>query len=203
MIIATDGSGLLAENTAGYSVIIENHNMTSANANIDKRLLKIYGKIAATEYDNVQLTIDNNGILNVEFTQCKNKVAPTNNRGELMGILIALYYLHASNIQEPVTILTDSLYSINCIKKWYPSWKSKNNFYGKKNLDLLKIIDTLVENLNSSNKQFELEHINSHMPLYKIEKITDSNLRNKHTLNAMADYYATLGRKSNKKVNFE
>lgn len=209
MIIATDGSGLLAENTAGYSVIIE-YDESPSTSNLDSEFStksriakKIYGRIAATEYDNVQLTINANNIICIEFTQGKTKIAPTNNRGELMGILIALYYVYATNIQEHVTILTDSMYSINCINKWYPSWKAKNNFYGKKNLDLLKIIDILVASLKNRGKYFELEHINSHIPMYKVEQIADVQLKRKHTLNAIADYYATLGRKSNKKVIIE
>ncbi len=58
----------------------------------------------------------------------------TNNRMELMAVIVALETLKGSDHQ--VTIFTDSQYVVNSIeKKWVFGWKKKN-FVGKKNADL-------------------------------------------------------------------
>lgn len=59
----------------------------------------------------------------------------TNNRMELMAVIVALESLTRQNI--PLTIFTDSQYVVNSIeKKWVDGWV-KNDFRGgKKNKDL-------------------------------------------------------------------
>lgn len=59
----------------------------------------------------------------------------TNNRMELLGVIVALESLTKKNI--PLTIYTDSQYIVNSIeKKWVDGW-IKNDFKGgKKNKDL-------------------------------------------------------------------
>ena len=59
----------------------------------------------------------------------------TNNRMELLAVIVALQHLSKKNI--PITIFTDSQYVVNSIeKKWLDNW-IKNNFKGgKKNKDL-------------------------------------------------------------------
>ena len=59
----------------------------------------------------------------------------TNNRMELMAVIVALQSLTKNNI--PLTICTDSQYVVNSVqKKWLDGWV-KNNFKGgKKNKDL-------------------------------------------------------------------
>ncbi len=59
----------------------------------------------------------------------------TNNRMELMAIIIALQNLSKKNI--PITIFTDSQYVVNSIeKKWLNNWIKTNFKGGKKNKDL-------------------------------------------------------------------
>jgi len=59
----------------------------------------------------------------------------TNNRMELMAVIVALQSLSRKNI--PLTIYTDSQYVVNSVeKKWLDNW-IKTNFKGsKKNKDL-------------------------------------------------------------------
>ena len=58
----------------------------------------------------------------------------TNNRMELMAVIVALEALKIPN--STVTIYTDSQYVVNSVeKKWVFGWEKKN-FAGKKNPDL-------------------------------------------------------------------
>lgn len=60
----------------------------------------------------------------------------TNNRMELLGVIVALESLKISNSE--VTIYTDSKYVADSIEKgWVFGWEKKN-FSGKKNSDLWK-----------------------------------------------------------------
>jgi ribonuclease HI len=59
----------------------------------------------------------------------------TNNRMELMAVIVALQHLSKKNI--PITIFTDSQYVVNSIeKKWLNNWIKTNFKGGKKNKDL-------------------------------------------------------------------
>jgi ribonuclease HI len=58
----------------------------------------------------------------------------TNNRMELMGVIVALETLKNEN--SDVTVYTDSRYIVDAVEKgWLQSWE-KNHFKGKKNPDL-------------------------------------------------------------------
>ncbi|WP_026556933.1 ribonuclease HI family protein [Arthrobacter sp. 35W] len=71
----------------------------------------------------------------------------TNNQGELMAVL-DLFRSTAHLPNEPLRILCDSQYVINCITKWMPGWKRKGwrKADGKPvlNVDLLKDIDAAI-----------------------------------------------------------
>jgi ribonuclease HI len=59
----------------------------------------------------------------------------TNNRMELMAVIVALESLKKKNI--PVTIYTDSQYIVNSVeKKWLDTWIKTDFKGGKKNKDL-------------------------------------------------------------------
>jgi ribonuclease HI len=71
----------------------------------------------------------------------------TNNQGELMAVLDLLRSTeHVAD--QPLRILCDSQYVINCITKWMPGWKRKGwrKADGKPvlNVDLLKDIDAAI-----------------------------------------------------------
>ncbi len=59
----------------------------------------------------------------------------TNNRMELMAVIVALQSLSRKNI--PLTVYTDSQYVVNSVeKKWLDNWIKTNFKGGKKNKDL-------------------------------------------------------------------
>ncbi|MEZ2372336.1 RNase H family protein [Arthrobacter sp. RCC_34] len=75
----------------------------------------------------------------------------TNNQGELMAVLDLLRST-AHRADEPLKILCDSQYVINCLTKWMPGWKRKGwrKADGKPvlNVDLLKDLDDALKGRN-------------------------------------------------------
>ena len=67
----------------------------------------------------------------------------TNNMGELMSVLDLLRA--TKDLEEPLRILCDSQYAINCCTRWIPAWKKrgwrKADNKPVLNLDLLKQLD--------------------------------------------------------------
>lgn len=68
----------------------------------------------------------------------------TNNIGELTAVL-ELFKATKHRAEEPLEILCDSQYVINCVTKWMPGWKKRGWVKADKkpvlNVDLLKQID--------------------------------------------------------------
>jgi ribonuclease HI len=72
----------------------------------------------------------------------------TNNRMELLAVIVALESLKTSKI--PVKVYSDSKYVIDAIiKGWLKSWIQKN-FKGKKNKDLWLRYNKISKNINVS-----------------------------------------------------
>ena len=72
----------------------------------------------------------------------------TNNRMELLAVIVALESLKTSKI--PVKVYSDSKYVIDAITKgWLKSWIQKN-FKGKKNKDLWLRYNKISKNINVS-----------------------------------------------------
>lgn len=74
----------------------------------------------------------------------------TNNIGELTAVLQALWATEAAGLAgEPLHILCDSQYAINCVTKWMPGWKAKGwkkSTKGEiKNLRILQQIDAAIQ----------------------------------------------------------
>jgi ribonuclease HI len=99
---------------------------------------------------------------------------PTNNKAELIAILESLR--STQNSKLPITIYTDSQYSINAITLCYPEWIKTDKLHTKKNTDILTKI-----HLQLVSRDVYFKHIKGH------SKQTDI-----HSLgNEKADYLAT------------
>jgi ribonuclease HI len=69
----------------------------------------------------------------------------TNNRMELMAVIVALQSLTKKNI--PVSIYTDSQYVVNSVeKKWLDNWIRTDFKGGKKNKDLWMLYHSIAKN---------------------------------------------------------
>lgn len=115
------------------------------------------------------------------------KVVPSNNRGELLGIIHALLEVYNSNIDD-AKIYSDSLISVKTINEWYPNRKRKGTEKELKNLDLIEIIMSLVHKLRQKNIKISFNHINGHVKVTSGLDATQLELINGNTL---ADKYAT------------
>jgi len=101
---------------------------------------------------------------------------PTNNKAELLAILMTLELCDKNNINDKIIIFTDSQYSIQCITLWFPDWLKKDNLKNKKNIDILRKIYSLYKQLN-----VQFQYIKAH-----------TNLQDEHSIgNQMADNLAT------------
>lgn len=89
------------------------------------------------------------------------RLAPpaTNQRAELMALLEALRSWSSLN-GGPVTVMTDSMYAINCTTKWGPAWARKgwrrDSGEPLQNLDLIKPLVALWRSA------WRLEHVRGH-----------------------------------------
>ena len=120
-----------------------------------------------------------------------SKEEVTNNKAELTAILECLKLLHPG---EKWYVVSDSEYSINCVTKWYMSWR-KNGWKTSKGQEVKnrELIEGILEKLDILNVQFI--HVNSHQ-----EKPSDkSSMEYKLWYgNYMADLYSTRVIENNK-----
>lgn len=101
----------------------------------------------------------------------------TNNISELTAIIAALTVLKKNlTLKETVIIKTDSMYSINCLTKWWPAW-STNNWKKSDSKAVLNkhLLEMIVENfIKKFPGQIHFFHVRAHKecpgtssPLYK------------------------------------
>jgi len=93
-------------------------------------------------------------------TQMWEPVAPTNNRGEFLGFITALWHVLEENDAD-ITIVSDSTYCLKTMTDWLPKWKKKGTAGGRLNYDLISIVDILLAKVKKNNR-VTLKHINSH-----------------------------------------
>ncbi|MGB5867544.1 MAG: RNase H family protein [Arcobacteraceae bacterium] len=86
----------------------------------------------------------------------------TNNTAELKALYKALLLADEIKTDEKVMILSDSIYSIDCISTWAYGWK-RNGWSKKggeiKNLELIKNAHNLFEQIKN---KITLKHVNGH-----------------------------------------
>ncbi|ABY22234.1 ribonuclease HI [Renibacterium salmoninarum ATCC 33209] len=98
----------------------------------------------------------------------------TNNQGELMAVL-DLFRATAHLPAEPLHILCDSQYVINCVTKWMPGWKRKGwrKADGKPvlNVEMLKEIDAALV-----RRTYQFEWVKGHAG-HDLNEAADSKAR--------------------------
>lgn len=98
----------------------------------------------------------------------------TNNQGELMAVL-DLLRATADRPQEPLRILCDSQYVINCLTSWMPGWKlrgwRKADGSPVLNVDLLRQIDAEL-----TGRDYEFEWVKGHAG-HELNEAADSRAR--------------------------
>lgn len=74
-------------------------------------------------------------------------VAPTNNRGELLAVLVALRLLAALRVRARICVLCDSEYTINVVDTWLPKWERDDSIGTKANADLIVLLAAMTREL--------------------------------------------------------
>lgn len=98
-------------------------------------------------------------IVNDKIKETKDKISPTNNRGELLGIVYALKIINdlidSPNINIIITV--DTEYGLKTVKTWIWSWyKTDKAFEHKKNPDIMRILyKYLIDIKTKLNKKSE------------------------------------------------
>ena len=110
---------------------------------------------------------DDNGESESPFNKCGLVISnPTNQRAELTAILRCLEILKEqrdSLHQKKIIIVTDSIYSINCITKWSKNWKTNGwRTSSGQQIKNKEIIVEITELLDTLQLNVEFKHVFSH-----------------------------------------
>lgn len=104
------------------------------------------------------------------FNKVEKVENPTNQKCELMAFNELFKLLNKNNNifkNKKIVICSDSMYSINCITKWYLNW-NKNNWKTAKgeNVKNVEIIKEIIENKEKiqNNISIDFKHVLSHLP---------------------------------------
>ena len=116
------------------------------------------GEVSPTEYAFID---DDNPERGIRGTPAR-PVAPSNNRGELLGIIYAFLALLRGRALGRVELVSDSEISINTLEIWLPARLKKKTSRDLKNYDLVMIAWRLLELLRVQAATVILTHTRSH-----------------------------------------
>lgn len=96
-------------------------------------------------------------------------IMPSNNRGELLGIIYSLLQLLKRGLdrdvcENTVELITDSLLCVNTFNDWLPNRRKNGTAHELKNYDLLIIGEFLLDEIKKIYKSVNIIHVNSHQP---------------------------------------
>tara|TARA_B100001093_G_C26478286_1_gene863701 strand:- start:218 stop:784 length:567 start_codon:yes stop_codon:yes gene_type:complete len=167
--------------------INKKHLFTYIKTHMNNPTFKVYtdGACINNGYPNAKCSIgihfpNTNFIQLKDISEFLDVKKSSNNVAELTAIKKSLEIIKENKIIAPINIYTDSMYSKNCIEKWYPSWVKKNIVDTKKNYKLISEIYNLYSSLNDHNN-IKLIYIKAHTGLQDENSIG----------NEMADKLAT------------
>jgi ribonuclease HI len=98
----------------------------------------------------------------------ENATKSTNNKAELSAILSALLVIKPClEKNEKVMLYTDSMYSINCLTKWWSKWRANDwTNSSKKKISNYSLITKIVEEfILKYNDLIYFKHVRSHTVL--------------------------------------
>ena len=119
------------------------------------------GEVYPTEYEFVDSSAVERGIRPVNNGKF---VAPSNNRGELLGFIYAMLAPLVCRFNGNVEIVSDSKITVQTMLEWLPNRIAKNTEAEMKNFDLVMIAWNILTQLRSQADVVEITHVNSHKP---------------------------------------
>lgn len=132
------------------------------------------------------------------LTYTDKKINPSNNRGELLSIIMAFIEI-LKNDKFEFIVYSDSQICVKTINEWYPNRLRKGTTHELKNFDLVKIMMQLYDKIKI-NKKIEIIHTRGH------QKITDSmSIEKKNIIigNSIVDKYASEVLQMKELINYE
>jgi ribonuclease HI len=104
------------------------------------------------------------------FSEILNDESCTNQKSELGAIKKALEIIIDKDIDTSYTIVSDSMYALNCITKWYKKWE-KTDYKTSEDVDV-KHSDFIKEivALKQKIKNLSFIHVKGHQKLQDLEK---------------------------------
>jgi ribonuclease HI len=99
-------------------------------------------------------------LLDGECRRTEIPCPPTNNRAELIAILMAVRFLCGLQLKNDVCIITDSEYSINVLTKWLASWEARGEIGVKANPDLSVLLSEAIARYGRDRIRYV--HVRSH-----------------------------------------
>ena len=119
----------------------------------------VRGGVAPVEYAFVDEADPERGVCETD-----RPAAPSNNRGELLGIVYALLALLRGRAIGVVELVSDSNISVKTLREWLPARLAKGTAHELKNFDLVMIAWRLLAALRAQAVSVELTHTRSHQP---------------------------------------
>jgi ribonuclease HI len=116
--------------------------------------------------------------------------APSNNRGELLGIIYAFLALLRGHAVGRVELVSDSKISVKTLLEWLPARLEKKTERELKNLDLVMIAWRLLAQLRGRAAHVALTHVRAHRKAPPATAPTRERFL--HRGNALADEHAAL-----------
>ena len=117
----------------------------------------IRGLVKPYEYKFIDENDLERGICNTEV-----KIVPTNNRGEILGLIYGFLGLLIEGSCGEINIWSDSKICVNTLLTWLPNRIKKGTEKELKNYDLVMIAWKLLELLRKQAITVNIHHINSH-----------------------------------------
>jgi uracil-DNA glycosylase len=146
------------------------------------------GEVSPSEYAFIDEDDPERGI-----HETQTPAVPSNNRGELLGIIYAFLALLRGRAVGRVELVSDSEISIKTLLVWLPSRLKKGSERELKNFDLIWIAWRLLGCLREQAAFVALTHVRSHQK--PPPESAPSRERFVHRGNAMADEHAALALK--------
>lgn len=111
---------------------------------------------------------------------------PSNNRGELLGVVYGLLGLLAAGVSR-AELFSDSLITVRTLNEWLPARKRKRTEEQLANYDLVSIADRALSALREGGAEIVLTHVRGHQ---RDPGPADARARSLWVGNGLADLHA-------------
>lgn len=138
---------------------------------------------------NIAIASGNFTSSNIAIAQSNKAVAPSNNRGEMLAIALALAACVRAGVAAPVEVVSDSEICVKTLTSWLPTRLRAGTEAELKNLDLVMFAWEMLAQLRAQAASVTLTHVRGHGAAPPPGAPARARLL--HRGNALADAHAT------------